>query len=318
MDKIRWGIIGPGSIAGDFARDMQFSKNSVLSAVASRSEARAAAFAREFKAEKHYGNYGSLFNDPGIDAVYVATPHTFHYAHAVDALSAGKPVLCEKPLTPGLQETIALAGHAQACGVYLMEGMWTYFLPVIQKAQQWVIEDRIGSIRHVKAEFGYTFPYDPARRHYDPELAGGCLLDLGCYTIALAWLFLEQDPRDMRVICRKAPNGVDLDVIMQFAYNEASASLHASFLVKLHNWAFIIGEKRNIAIPDFWRAKECFLYEGEKVTDHFKDDRQGFGLNFEMDQVSRNILESKKQSQVMPLDYSLKIAGQIDQVMRRF
>ena len=122
----------------------------------------------------------------------------------------------------------------------------------------------------------------------------------------------------MNVISRKAPNGVDIDVNMQFEYPDASASLHSAFRVKLHNWAYIIGEKGYIAIPDFWRARECFLYEGEKITDRFEDGRKGFGFNFETDAVSLDLLHGKKESELMPHSYSLKIAEHIDAVMAKF
>ena len=191
MEKIKWGIVGPGIIAHEFAHDFQFASHAELVAVASRSVERGADFAKKYGIKKVFSSYNDLYNDPDVDAIYVATPHTFHFENSRDAIDSGKAVLCEKPLTHNLQDTVALLDHAQKKGIYLMEGMWTYFLPVIRKAVEWVDAGRIGEVKHVKANFGYPSEFDPSRRYYDPELAGGCLLDMGCYTIAMAWLFLK-------------------------------------------------------------------------------------------------------------------------------
>jgi predicted dehydrogenase len=317
-DKIRWGIVGPGNIAHEFARDMQFAEKAELVAVASRNADRARQFSEKYNIDRYYGNYAGLYADEAIDAVYVATPHTFHLPNSSAALMAGKAVLCEKPLTHNLKDTTALLKLAKDKDIYLMEGMWTWFLPSILKAQQWVNEGRIGDIRHIKADFGFPFKYDPAARAFNPDLAGGCLLDIGCYNLAIAQLFLKQEPGEIHVIARKAPNNVDADVSMLFEYEEAAASLNASFQVKLHNHAYIIGEKGYIAIPDFWRASECFLHAGEKIVDRFRDEREGFGFNFEIDAVSSDLLAGRKASQVVSHEDSLKLSGTMDRVMRQF
>lgn len=318
MDKIKWGIVGPGIIAHEFAHDFHYSEYAELVAVASRDAERAGRFTKKFNIPRWYDDYHLLYNDQEIDAIYVATPHVFHRKNSEDALAVGKAILCEKPLTDNLDDTISLVNAAKTHNTYLMEGMWTYFLPAVKTAYKWVSEGKIGKVEHVKAGFGYPSKYDPATRYYNPDLAGGCLLDMGCYTIAMAWLFLKQDPLNINVIARKAPNGVDIDVNMQFEYIGATASLASSFKVKLHNWAFIIGEKGYIAIPDFWRAKNCYLYEGETIADEFIDSRKGFGFNYEIDEMSRDLIKGENESAVMPHHYSLKIAEHIDRVMKQF
>ena len=316
--KIRWGIIGPGRIARDFAADAKYCRHGEIAAVASRSEKRARDFAMEFGVRKHFGDYGSLFQDPGIDAVYVATPHNFHFEQSMEGLRAGKAVLSEKPLTDQLTDTKALVEFAREQDVYLMEGMWTYFLPAIQKAKRWVDEGRIGAVRHVKADFGFALQYDPLQRHFNPDLAGGSLLDLGIYPIAFSWLFLQEDPEAMKVISRRAPNGVDSDVNMLFEYETATANLHASFDVGLRNSAFIYGDQGYIEIPTFWHARECTLFQEGKRTERFRDKRKGIGFSFEMESVSCDLQEGKKESSVMPLANSLKFAEIMDRVMQHF
>lgn len=319
MRKIKWGILGPGVIARQFAHDFQFSKYGELISVASRSKERSEKFAKEYDIPKHYGNYEDLYTDPDIDIIYVATPHNFHFEQSKAALTAGKSVLCEKPLTISPAECEDLIAIANSSDKYLMEGMWTYFLPALIKAQEWISKGHIGTIRHVKSNFGYAKPFEPNGRMYNPDLAGGALLDMGCYTIAMAWLFCKTDPKNIHVVAHKAPTGVDDDVSVVFEYdNDVIANLNTSFRCKMPNWTYIIGDQGYIGIPDFWRASECYLYKGEKLVKHYIDNRQGYGFNFESDAASLDLMEGKKQSDIMTHAYSLKLQEHMYEVMKRF
>ncbi len=318
MKKIKWGIIGPGKIAKRFAHDMAYSEHGELHAVASRSLEKAKDFATEHNAPKAYGSYEDLYNDSETDIIYVATPHNFHFQHVSDILNAGKNVLCEKPLTVSPDESHRLIELAGQTGNYLAEGMWTFFLPAINQAFNWAKEGRIGTIRHIKADFGFIAPYNEKNRLYNPELAGGSLLDIGCYTIAITWLFLKKDPVNMTVLARKAPTGVDSDLTMLFEFDGAEASLSSSFITEFPNYATIVGEKGFISIPLFWRAKECYLYENGVVTASFKDNSNSHGFNFEIDSVSRDIMEGKKESDVMPHAISQKLQELMHKVKSAF
>ena len=156
--KVRWGIVGPGVIAHEFADDFAHVTNAQVVAVASRSKARAQQFAQKYGIAKVYHSYDALFADAEVDAVYVATPHTHHLVQSTQALQSGKAVLCEKPITTNPSELQQLLQVANSTGNYLIEGMWTYFLPVFAKVQQWINEGRLGTICHVKADFGYPKP----------------------------------------------------------------------------------------------------------------------------------------------------------------
>lgn len=318
MKTIRWGIIGPGNIARSFAHDFQFVKHGKLVAVASSDASRAEQFASAYKLDRHYDSYERLYNDPEVDAIYVATPHNFHLPQSAAALKAGKAVLCEKPLTDNLENSQKLVKLSSSTGNYLLEGMWTWFLPAIRKAKEWYNNDAIGRIRHIQASFGFPFDYDPNHRCFSPALAGGVLLDMGIYNLAIAQLFLPDDPETIHVMARKAPTGVDSDVSLLISHAEATLTLNCSFDVKLPNWAHIIGEKGSIALPDFWRAKECLLYQGENVVDHFIDSRQGVGFNYEIDAASQDILNGKIESDVMDHKSSLRLAKLMDDVMKQF
>lgn len=315
MKKIRWGILSTGRIAHQFAQDMAHVANGELVAVAARTRECAVAFAGQHRIPHAYAGYDSLLADPQVDAVYVATPHTLHLEHSTAALRAGKAVLCEKPLTISTTSCSTLLDTARRNGGYLMEGMWTYFLPAIQVAQRWVAEGRIGRIRHIKADFGFPLqPFDATRREYDVSLAGGCLLEMGIYPIALAWLFLRQDPASVHVVARHAPNGVEDDVALLFNYADCTATLGTSFRAKLQNWAYIIGDEGYVAIPDFWRARECRLFRLDECIDHFDDGRVSLGFDYEATAVGNDLLQGRTESPIVPWSASLKFQEHIDRV----
>jgi predicted dehydrogenase len=273
--KVRWGIVSTARITHQFVQDFAFVPNGDVVAVASRSQTAANAFAAQYAIPRAYGSYEQLLDDPEVDAVYIATPHSLHFRDTAAAIQAGKHVLCEKPFTVGAREARSLFRMAEQSSVFVMEAMWTWFLPAVRKALEWVRQGRIGRIRQVQADFGYPLlPYDPDRREYNAELAGGCLLEMGVYPVAFAFLCLQRDPDDIHVVARKAPNGVEDDVQMLFDYGDndtgCSATLATSFRSKLQNWAYIIGEESYIAIPDFWRAGECRLYHLDECVDRFE------------------------------------------------
>ena len=318
MNKIRWGIVSAGTIANTFAADMVHVPNAEVAAVAARSLDSAAEFADKYGIGKTYQGYEKLFSDPDIDAVYIGTPHTLHSENSADALRAGKAVLCEKPITTSAAECQKLLDVANATGSYLMEAMWTWFLPAVRKAKEWVDSGRIGELRHIKAELGYAKPYDPHSRLYDPSLAGGCLLDMGIYPIAIARYFTEKSPEGIHVVSRHAPNGVDDDVAMLFNYDNCIATLATSFRCKLPNTAYIIGTEGYIAIPHGWSARECQLFVMHDQVDEFVDGRRGSGFEFQIASVSDDIMQGRKESAVVTHAASLAFQQDMDRVREKF
>ena len=324
MKTIGWGIIGCGNVTEvKSGPGFQKAHNSSLVAVMRRTGHLAADYARRHGIPKWYDDAHALINDPNVDAVYVATPHTLHYQNTVEAIRARKHVLCEKPFTVGVREARNLFHMAEQSSVFVMEAMWTYFLPAIQKAREWVEQGRIGRLRQVKADFGYPLlPFDPARREYNAELAGGCLLEMGIYPVALAWLFMQRDPVDIKVTAHKAPNGVEDDVAMLFQYGDESdgavATLGTSFRSKLQNWAYVIGEEGYIAIPDFWRASECSLYQLDTRVDHFDDGRKSLGFNYETVAANEDIIAGRQQNSLVSWANTIRFQEHMESVKERF
>ncbi len=311
---IRWGIIGAGRIAKTFATDIKQAKSAQLYAVASRQLESAQSFSELFSINKAYGDYAELFADPNVDAVYIATPHSHHKEQAIAALRAGKHVLCEKPATVTPDELEEVLAVAQQESRYFMEGMWTYFLPIIKRAQEWVNAGRIGKLCHVKADFGFALPYSTDLREYDNRLAGGCLLEMGIYPIAMAWLFLQQDPSAQTVWHHLADNGVEDDVIILNTYGEdsnATAQMATSFRCKLNNYLTLIGDQATLTISDYWGAREVKLYEGNECIDCFSEVRDHQGFNYQIEQVSQELLAGQLQPSVVSWEDSRAFARHI-------
>ena len=307
MSTIKWGVLSTGRIAHQFAQDLAHVDRAELLGVTSRTRSNAEAFAGKFGVGTVYSNYEELLANPAIDAVYIATPHSLHYSNTLGAIAAGKAVLCEKPLVTNVADCEGLVEAARGSSVYLMEAMWTWFLPAIRVAVQWYREGRVGRLVQIKADFGYPQrPYAPDRREYDAGLGGGALLEMGIYPVALLWLFLRRQPERVLVSSRRAPNGVEDDVSAILEYEECTAVIGTSFRCKLQNWAYLIGEDGYIAIPDFWRARECFLYQTDERVDAFRDDRESIGLSFETQAVVDDLLAKRSESEVVPLDYSIE------------
>lgn len=319
MKKISWGIVSTGNIANSFAKDFKYVHTGELHAVASRTLEKADEFAGKHRIQKSYGSYKELYEDREIDAIYVATPHNFHFKNASDALRAGKAVLCEKPITINTDECRQLIEIARTTGNYLMEAIWTYFLPPILKVQKWIDEGRIGNVQYIKADFGFKGNIEREARLYDPEYAGGALLDIGIYPIAIAWLIYKKSPEKISVFSKKTETGVDSEETMIFEYSNGEvANLAASILYEMPNEAIIIGDKGYISIPDFFVAKECFLYKNEELQDHFIDRRESVGYDFEIEAVNQDLRNGKTQSDIVSLSTSMELQKQMALVKSNF
>ena len=318
VNPVRWGIIGAGRIAETFANDIQFTKQAKLVAIASSSESRAKTFAKKFSLPMFYADYDALLSNSDIDAVYIATPHSHHRQQCILALEAGKHVLCEKPATvtpEELEDVLACAKKAQK---YYMEGMWTYFMPVIKQCQLWVNQGRIGKQLHVKAEFGFPLPYSPDLREYDNRLGGGCLLEMGIYPIAMAWMFLQSHPKHQSLWHHKADNGVEDDVVILNDYGDSTAQLSTSFRSKLNNYLTLIGDEGTITVKDYWAAREAKLFRGQEMIDSFVENRPQQGFNHQIEQVSCDIAAGKIESDTVSWDDSRAFQQQMAAIKNHF
>ncbi|MCG8306572.1 MAG: Gfo/Idh/MocA family oxidoreductase [Cytophagales bacterium] len=319
MERVNWGIIGTGNIANSFARDFAYAHGGNLFAVASRSVDQARIFKEAYGIQRAYGSYEELLEAPEVDVVYITTPHNFHFEISRTAIKNGKAVLCEKPITVDPAQCRELIALSRANKVFLMEAMWTCFLPPILKMKEWLIQGRIGKVRYLRAEFGIRACEDPKSRLFNPDLAGGALLDIGIYPVALTWLVFNQMPQHVAVNSKLSKRGVDIEETMIFQYpDESLASLNASFNYSMPNEALIVGEDGYIKIPEFFMARKCLLYSEHGVTERFTDQRNSVGYAYEINEVNKCLTEGRLESEIMPLQNSLKIQEIMDIVKDKF
>jgi len=315
--SIKWGIIGTGFIAGKFAEDYRFVDEGEIMGVASRSPERAGAFAGKYKIPRSYGHYDQLFQDPDIDVVYIATPHSEHYANTLSALHQGKAVLCEKPAAVHAVQLKEMVEVANQKNLLFMEAMWTRFLPAIQQARQWIDQNLIGQVRMIQADFGDPSPTRPHHRLYNPHLAGGALLDIGIYPLVFANTMIQSHCHEIHPQALFGETGVDETTGMLLHYeNGTMAQLTCSIKHPTSHKGLIYGSKGYIEIPDFWRARKAIL-KNDRETREYTDDRKSIGFNYEIKEMNHLLLENKTESDIMPPWLSVKNMEMLDEIRQR-
>jgi predicted dehydrogenase len=286
----RWGLIGPGKIAGQFAGAIEVIEDSRLLAVVGRDRSRAETFCQGHGVPRCYDTHLELLSDPDIDAIYIATPHRFHFDLARDCLLAGKPVLCEKPLTVNARESLELIELSRRHGVFLMEALWTRFLPIYDDINQWVLAGKIGEPTSITSSFGFAFPRNLGGRLFNPELAGGALLDLGVYNLAMSqWVFGSQ-PVSHVVEGYLGQSGVDECAVATLMYSHSrSSQFEISMIKELSNDLIIHGTGGHIRVhPMFWSATRATLFQEGKSTaaplsTSVTREFRGTGLEYEIE-----------------------------------
>jgi predicted dehydrogenase len=311
--NIRWGILGLGKIANKFATDLVTIENIELVAVASRSQQNADEFSAKYNCKKAYNSYLALVNDPEVDAVYIATPHSFHKEHAILCLQHKKAVLCEKPFAMNLQEVTEMITVAKENNVLLMEALWTFFLPHFNYVLEMVKSDKYGKLKEVEADFGFKSKYDVESRLLKKEIGGGSLLDIGIYPIFAALATLG-NPDSMEAKATFFETGADSECTIVFNYKEAKATLKSTLLEETPTEAIFTFEKAIIKIHSRFHepASVTVLENGKEETTDF--DSKTFGYNYEAEHFSQLIREGKKESNIMTFEFSRNLITTLDKV----
>lgn len=312
---IKWGIIGPGTIANAFANEVCNTENGKLAAVYGRNREKADKFAGEYNLEKSYSDIDAFLNDDDIDAVYIATPHSHHMEYCEKCINAGKHVLCEKPFSYNTESSRRILDLAKEKKIFIMEALWTIFLPAIKKAKSWVESGEIGRVKLITADFGFKGDGNPHSRLYNPELAGGALLDVGIYTILISNFIMNDTADKVTSNAVMTGSGVDETSVMNLQYKDgAVASLTCGIGSDTGQNAVIYGEKGRIVIPYFSKAKAAYLYKEDGSEEKFEDEYEGKGYKYEIAEanecIEKNILESKEASHKI----TLEIAQIMDEV----
>lgn len=316
---VRFGVVGTGRIAAAFTRDLSLLDDAVVTAVGSRSQEAADRFGDEHGVGRRHASYAQLVTDPGVDVVYVATPHPGHRDAALLAIDAGKAVLVEKPFTMGAAEATELVDAARAKGVFVMEAMWTRFHPHMVRIREVLAAGTLGEVVTVTADHGQWFPEDAEHRLFAPSLGGGALLDLGIYPLSFASMVLGA-PDVVTARSTKAFTGVDAQtsVILDHV-SGAQAVLTTTLLARSPTRAAIVGTEARLEIDSVWYQPSSFtvISRDDQVLERFDQPRVGHGLRHQAAEVVRCLRTGETESPVMPLDETLSIMRTMDEVRRQ-
>ena len=316
--KFNWGIIGLGGIAEKFAIGLSVLENANLFAVASRSLENAKPFADRYHATRAYGSYEELAKDPEVDVVYIATPHPYHFENTMLCLEHGKAVLCEKPFAMNERQVQTIIAKAKEKNVFLMEAMWSRFLPMILKTKELIDAGEIGEVKILQADFGFNIPFDPESRFFNKQLGGGTLLDTGIYPLFLS-LFLLGEPLEINALAQMSSTDVDETCTVALKYkNGAMASLHSTFMANTPIEATIMGTKGKIIINRLWFMPNSFsvFYDDGRIVE-YSEPFLSNGYEYEAMEVMACLSQNKKESDIMTFDFSLKLIRLLDQVRQK-
>lgn len=319
-DKIRWGILGCGGIAGKFAQALASVKDAELRAVGSRSGQTAQRFGDVHKVLRRYGSYEELAADRDVDMIYIATPHNYHADNTILCLKAGKGVLCEKPLAANAQQAHAMIASARSHRRFLMEAMWTRFLPLMDRVRQLLAEGAIGQVRLLTADFGFRYG-DRAekQRLTDPALAGGALLDVGVYPLALASM-LFGSPLQIHSAAARGETGVDEQNAIILTYSKGQLAILCSAIqTETPHEATIIGTDGMIRLHrSWWRGNTLTLIRHGRGEQTFTLPTHENGFVYEIQAVHQDLRNGRTENAQMPLDESRAIVETMDTIRRQW
>ncbi|WP_264875985.1 Gfo/Idh/MocA family protein [Vibrio agarivorans] len=314
--NIRWGIIGPGRIAHRFAGAFSAIDDGELYAVASRNKERLAAFADQFGIPHRYTDYESILADPNVDAIYIATPHRFHFELAKQALESGKAVLCEKPLTVNGAQSQALFEIAKQNDAFLMEALWSRFLPAWQQIKQWLNDGVIGEVVSMHSSFGFKAERNVDDRLFNLELAGGALLDTGVYNIAMSDFVMGQAPDTIQSDVLVGATGVDERCTVTLSFGDVRSEFTCSFLEALPNEFRVVGsDGQVIAKSNFWELDSVQLTKKDGSEQCFSFPHLSNGFEYQVMEVHRCLHAGKRASDNVSPEFTIRNMAVMDAIL---
>lgn len=318
MKTVRFAILGAGGIAAKFAHAVRLTDRAEIVAVGSKSPQRAQAFAAQ-QGIPAYGDYAAILARGDVDAVYIATTQNFHAENVRMALEHRKHVLCEKAMFLTQREAVELFALAREKGVFIMEAMWSRFLPMIQKAKQWITEGRIGQLQLGNAVIGFDCGGDPQGRHLRAELGGGALYDIGVYAIQLTSYLIGEPLQDVQGFVRRHPvTGVDTIASAVLRFETVDAAIQCCFTGNAKEFILITGDQGYIEIPTAHVGNQAFLYDAQRsLVESFQAEYpEDNGFVYQVEEVVRCIREGRTQSAVMPPEATIEAARIYDRLLR--
>ncbi|MDO7084786.1 Gfo/Idh/MocA family oxidoreductase [Pseudocolwellia sp. AS88] len=320
MQNIHWGVIGCGNIAHQFARGIKKLDNCSIVAGASLTTGRAESFAKTHQIQSSYTNYQSLVNDPNVHAVYIATTHNFHFENIKLCLEKGKHVLCEKPFTINAEQSKTLAVLAKQNNCFMMECVWTRFLPTIQHLSQLLAQNVIGDVHTVKANFSICSKVDPGHRLRNKALAGGALLDLGIYPLTLASIVFGDTPSKIQSSAVMNEDGIDESSCYLLEYEHGQRAILSSSITEYApNDGIISGSNGYIVIPNFLGAQELHVHINDQPSQILSfpfDEDDNFV--FETSHAMECIRQNKCESDILPLNKTTAMMTLMDTLRKQW
>lgn len=315
---INWGILGTGKIAAALAVAIGEAADSQVTAVGSRTLSSADEFADAHDIPNRYGSYLEACNDDSVDVIYVATTNDLHHRNTLDALGAGKAVLCEKPFALNRRQAAEMIEAANQSGLFLMEAMWTRFIPAVRAMMDLIGQGGIGEVKAVSADFGFVADLQPGSRLIDMQLGAGSLLDLGVYPISFAMMVLGE-PIAVAATSHSTETGADLQTAFALKFPEGRvATGFSSFLVDSASEARVEGSQARLRVHSRFHHPTRFdvIYPDQSVEEH-SHPYDGSGYRFEVEEVNRCVAAGKAESDIMPLSDTLAVIGVLDEVRRQ-
>lgn len=314
---IRWGVVGTGGIAQRFATAFERCADAELVAIASRTTEAASAFGDRFGIRRRHRTVEDLAADPEVDVVHVATPNHRHHLDAIALLDGGKHVVCEKPFALDRERAVAVVECARRNDRFLMEGIWSRFLPASRVLADLLEARVIGEVRVVEASFGFAAQFMPTHRLFDAGLGGGSLLDVGIYPLQLCSMVLGSPDR-IEAVGRVGETGVDEVLAMALRHPGGGlGSLMSAIRVNLRNDARIVGDLGSIELPAFMHCPDRVVVRTGDGTESVEAAFEGDGLRFQIDEVGRCLEDGRRESPSMRIDETLSLAATMDEVRSR-
>ena len=298
MKKLKWGILGPGNIARDFAQALN-RVNGEVYAVASRNKERAEKFARENNVKKAYGSYDEIIKDKDIDVVYIATPHSNHYEYIIKSLNNNKHVLCEKAITVNEKELEEALKIAREKNLVLEEAMTLFHMPLYEKVIKKINNEDLGKVNMVQVSFGSFKEYDENNRFFNLDLAGGALLDIGTYALSFARYFLSSMPEEILSTVKKAKTGVDEEsgIILKTKEDEI-ATISLAFRSKMPKRGIVSCDNGFITIDNFPRANKATINYLDGAVEVIECGEEEKALDYEVIFMEERIKENKESNSI--------------------
>lgn len=313
--KFRFGIMGAGNIAGKFCDAVSRIPDCEVAAVSGKSEERAARFAQENGIPASYGNYEQMLEKERLDCVYIATMPNTHFELCMLCLKHRVPVLCEKAMFQSEKQAQEAFGQARRNGIFMMEAMWSRFLPAVRQAKAWLEEGRIGNVSFAEINIGYCAPEADRKRYLDPALGGGVSFHVTVYACELADFLLGKPTGEAQTAAVWTPEGTDLTDHVVLPYGDALAALTCSYGISLEERAVLYGDCGKIVIPypHFASEAACFPADGGEPL-RFRDETTQNGFVPEILETMACVRAGKTESDVVPHALTLSCAGLFDRI----